>query len=115
MSSPDAFLLFTRPQIVSRDSPRKFFRMDRFISLKLADFGSSNLAATAIFALSTTGSVASEACTAGAGSTFAATGTEVAAFPASTVLPLEPADNGFTAAIRRAAFFVGVGVLGSDD
>ena len=67
MSSADAFLLLTCPQMVSTDCPNALFCMDRF-SLKAADAGFSSLTATAIFALSMTLSIAFAGCPAAAGS-----------------------------------------------
>gem|GEM_PF-3702899 len=54
VSSPDAFLPFTRPQIVSTARPNMFNRIARFISLNSADPGSSIFDAIVTFALSRT-------------------------------------------------------------
>ena len=70
--SPDAFLPLTRPQMVSTNSPRTFFRTARFISTNSADAGFSSFAAIVAFALTMTGSEVPAGGPDAAGSTIAA-------------------------------------------
>src|SRR6185295_15927895 len=97
-SSPDAFFLLTRPQMVSTDFPSVFLRMARFISPNSAAAGSSNFAAIVVFALTRTGSGVSAGRLAAGASTFASITVDAAFFSASWGLSR-------TAAVDRSSVF----------
>ena len=95
VSSPDAFFLLTRPQMVSTDFPSVFLRMARFISPNSAAAGSSNFAAIVVFALTRTGSGVSAGRLAAGASTFASISVDVGFFSAGCGLSR-------TAAVERS-------------
>src|SRR5712672_2065334 len=106
VSSPDAFFPLTRPQMVSTDLPKVFFRKARFISPNSADAGTSNFAAIAVFALVMTGSDGSADCPDAGGSTFAAAVVDFAFFVARWCLSRSSSDESFSVFAASLAFVV---------
>src|SRR6266699_92543 len=108
VSSPDAFFPLTRPQMVSTDCPKVFFRKARFISPNSADAGTSNFAAIAVFAIVMTGSDGSAGWPDAGGSASAAAMVDFAFFAARCGLSRSSSDESFSvfAAIVVLAFIV---------
>src|SRR5512135_2281795 len=110
--SPDAFLPLTRPQIVSTDSPRTFFRTARFISTNSADAGFSSFAAIVAFALTITGSDVPAGGPDAAGSTIAAILVDFVFFASEWVVSSR-ASAAFSAFAMAGFTFAGLGLAWS--